>query len=409
MSKWSAGLGILENVVKGVGKAGKRVVGTNAPFNAKDAERALKTDALNAILRERPDTQTVTGATRLFNRDYKAAAKAAAKANKAQNPSRFGALSPKAKLGVGLLGGVGIGTGLFGGAALLGRGSDAPEYDWAGKLNLPTPGTLTPEEQSAMDKWIASREAAVTKAFEYKPTVPGAEMYDGMSAANNQLGAASMAAMNDLAEQYGQGAAGIKSRGAAAGQSINDIYGAGAGALEALGSQASSEYDALTPVSGAAAVAPEQQRMAGQSLANYLTQNQLIDAQAQGGMAQLAQMLGPAYANQYALMDTQARAAANANKARTEAEYENNRQSQLAQALAELQLSAADAEYERQVKAAEAGSLPLPNPEQLNATAAQWEDFDEETKNYYSQMAGINDAYGWVNYQLQQQQQQLGL
>jgi hypothetical protein len=156
--------------------------------------------------------------------------------------------------------------------------------------------------------------------------------------------------------------------------------------------------------------------MAGQSLANYLTQNQLIDAQAQGGMAQLAQMLGPAYANQYALMDTQARAAANANKARTEAEYENNRQSQLAQALGELNMAAADAEYERRVKAAQAGSLPTPDPATLNEMAAQWDELPQEDKNYYSAMAikngfdgGINDAYDWVNYQLQQQQQQLGL
>jgi hypothetical protein len=316
-----------------------------------------------------------------------------------------------AKAGTGLgLGGLGYGI-----ISSLG-GKDTPSYDWAGKLNLPTPGATTTAEQSAMDDWLAKRTQAVKDAFAYTPTVPGSEMYNGMSAANNQLGAASMAAMNDLANQYGQGAATIKSRGAAAGQSINDIYGAGAGALEALGSQASGEYDAMTPVSGAAAVAPEQQRMAGQSLANYLTQNQLIDAQAQGGMAQLAQMLGPAYANQYALMDVQARAAADANKARTMAEYENNRQSQLAQALGELNMSAADAEYERRVKAAQAGSLPTPDPATLNEMAATWEALPQEEKNYYNAMAikngfdgGITDAYDWVNYQLQQQQQQLGL
>ena len=316
-----------------------------------------------------------------------------------------------AKVGTGLgLGGLGYGV-----VSKLG-GEDAPSYDWAGKLNLPTPGATTTAEQSAMTDWLAAREKAIREAFTYTPTVPGAEIYDGMSAANNQLGAASMAAMNDLANQYGQGAAAIKNRGVAAGQSINDIYGSGAGALEALGSQASSEYDSMIPVSGAAAVAPEQQRMAGQSLANYLTQNQLIDAQAQGGMAQLAQMLGPAYANQYALMDVQARAAANANKARTEAEYENDRESQLAQALGELNMSAADAEYERRVKAAQAGSLPTPDPATLNEMAAQWDELPQEDKNYYSAMAikngfdgGITDAYDWVNYQLQQQQQQLGL
>ena len=403
MSKWS----YLDDALGAVAKIGKRVVGTNAPFNAKEAERAIKTDALKAVLRDRPGDQTVVGATRVFNRGWKDEAKAAAKAKKSLNPSRFGALSTKGKVGVGLLGGLGVGGGLFGGAALL--GSDTPEYDWAGKLNLPTPGATTPAEQIAMDEWMAKRTQAVKDAFAYTPTVPGSEMYDGMSQANTQLGAASVAAMNDLANQYGQGAAGIKARGQAAGQSINDIYGAGADTMADIGSQSSSAYDALVPVSGAAAVAPEQQRMAGQSLANYLTQNQLIDAQAQGGMAQLAQMLGPAYANQYALMDVQARSAADANKARTMADFENNRQSQLAQALAELNMSAADAEYERRLRAAEAGNFPLPDPASLNTMAAQWEDFDQETKNYYTQMAGVQDAYGWVNYQLQQQQQQLGL
>lgn len=389
-----------------------RVKGTTSAFNAADAGRALKKDALNAILRERPDTQTVKGATRVFNRNWKATEKAASKANKALNPSFLSTLPWWAKVGgVGGLGALG-----FMGVSRLTGGEPAPTYDWAGKLNLPTPGATTTAEQSAMDDWLTKREQAVRDAFAYSPTVPGSEMYNGMSQVNNQLGAASMAAMNDLANQYGQGAAAIKGRGAAAGQSINDIYGAGASALEALGSQASGEYDAMVPVSGEAAVAPEQQRMAGQSLANYLTQNQLIDAQAQGGMAQLAQMLGPAYANQYALMDAQARSAADANKARTLAEFENNRQSQLAQALAELNMSAADAEYERRVKAAQAGSLPTPDPATLNEMAAQWEDLSAEEKNYYSTMAqkngftgGITDAYDWVNYQLQQQQQQLGL
>lgn len=403
MSKYSS----LGDLLGAAVKVGKRVVGSSP-------SSTVKKEALAAIRRGEnlAEGQTVKGAVNAYKNTTKAAAKAEKIKYKAVNPSYLSTLSPWTKLGgLGGLGALG-----FMGVSKLAGGSDTPEYDWAGKLNLPTPGATTATEQGAMTDWLAAREKAIREAFTYTPTVPGAEIYDGMSAANNQLGAASMAAMNDLASQYGQGAAAIKNRGVAAGQSINDIYGAGAGALEALGSQASGEYDAMIPVSGEAAVAPEQQRMAGQSLANYLTQNQLIDAQAQGGMAQLAQMLGPAYANQYALMDVQARAAANANKARTEAEYENNRESQLAQALGELNMSAADAEYERRVKAAQAGSIPTPDPATLNKMAAQWEALSAEEQNYYSTMAqkngftgGITDAYDWVNYQLQQQQQQLGL
>lgn len=402
----SKGKGLLD-LATGVVNVGRRIIGSSPSSAEKKAALAVIRRGENLA-----EGQTVKGAVNAYKNTARAAAKAEKIKYKAVNPSYLSTLSPWTKLG-GL--GVAGGLGFMGISKFAGR-SDAPEYDWAGQLNLPTPGAITTTEQNAMDDWLAKRTQAVKDAFSYTPTVPGSEMYNGMSAANNQLGAASMAAMNDLANQYGQGAAAIKDRGVTAGQSINDIYGSGAGVLEALGAQASSEYDSMIPVSGEAAVAPGQQRMAGQSLANYLTQNQLIDAQAQGGMAQLAQMLGPAYANQYALMDVQARAAADANKARTMAEYENDRQSQLAQALGELNMSAADAEYERRVKAAQAGSFPTPDPATLNEMAAQWDALPQEDKTYYSAMAvkngfegGIQDAYDWVNYQLEQQQQQLGL
>jgi hypothetical protein len=79
-------------------------------------------------------------------------------------------------------------------------------------------------------------------------------------------------------------------------------------------------------------------------------------------------------------------------------------------------MSAADAEYERSIKASQAGSLPTPDIATLNEMAAQWDALPQEDKTYYSAMAikngfegGIQDAYDWVNYQLEQQQQQLGL
>jgi hypothetical protein len=216
--------------------------------------------------------------------------------------------------------------------------------------------------------------------------------------------------MQDIANQYAQGAAATQARGAQAGQSINDIYGGSAATLESLGAQPSSEYDAMIPVSGEAAVAPGQQRMAGQNIADYLTQNQLIDAQAQGGMAQLATMLGPAYANQYAMMDRQARIQADADKVRMEAQYGNERAKNLADALAQMELEYAATDYENARRALEIGSAALPDPAVLARYAQEWEIMPEQNKEYYMQQAGITTVEDWIMYrhnrdQVIQQQQ----
>jgi hypothetical protein len=274
------------------------------------------------------------------------------------------------------------------------------------KLNFPKPGVVSPEQAALDAKYQAARTEAIKKAYGYVPTVPGSEIYDPMSGVTNQLGAASVLSMQDIANQYAQSAAATQARGAQAGQSINDIYGGSAATLESLGAQPSSEYDAMIPVSGEAAVAPGQQRMAGQNLSNYLTQNQLINSQAQGGMAELANMLGPAYANQYALMDKQFRMEADANKARTQAEYANENAMNLADALANAQMMDDQQRYERESAALALGSSGLPDVAAINRYAAQWEVMPQQDKDYYKAKAGVTDVEDWIMYQ---HNEQLGL
>jgi hypothetical protein len=103
-----------------------RAKGTTSAFNAADANKALKADALAVIRRGEGllPGQTVRGAINTARK----AARVERKANKAVNPSYLSTLPWWAKLGgVGGIGALGLGaTALFGGK------TETPEYDWAG-------------------------------------------------------------------------------------------------------------------------------------------------------------------------------------------------------------------------------------------------------------------------------------
>jgi hypothetical protein len=330
----------------------------------------------------------------MYDKTIRDAKRAKKLENKAVNPNWWQAASRGQKAAViSLVPGAGIAATVWGALT----GNDTPSYD-VSKLNFPKPGVVSPEQAALDAKYQAARTEAIKKAYGYVPTVPGSEIYDPMSGVTNQLGAASVLSMQDIANQYAQSAAATQARGAQAGQSINDIYGGSAATLESLGAQPSSEYDAMIPVSGEAAVAPGQQRMAGQNLSNYLTQNQLINSQAQGGMAELANMLGPAYANQYALMDKQFRMEADANKTRLDAEYANERAMNLADALANAQMMDDQRKYERESAALAMGSSGLPDVATINRYAAEWEVMPQQDKDYYKAKAGVTDVEGWIMY-----------
>ena len=380
------------------GKLGGQLFKVGKSLFFETARERAKREGLEAIARGGVATATTVGKT-AKDGSTRAAQRAFTRDFNELNPNAWKRLPTWAKwvLPPGV---AGAATGAF---ALFG-GEDTPAYDLS-KLDLPKAGVISPEQAVLDANYRKDSRAALEKAFGYTPIVPGSEIYDPTSAVTNQLGAASVLSMQDIANQYAQGAAATKARGAQAGQSINDIYGAGASTLEALGAQPSSEYDAMIPVYGDAAVAPDQQRMAGQNLSNYLTQNQLINSQAQGGMAELANMLGPAYANQYALMDKQFRMEADANKTRMEAQYKNEKAKNLAEALANLEIMEAQSKYERDREALASGAIGIADPAEVDAYAREYGQMSESKKQYYMQEAGVETIEDWIRFRVNQARQ----
>lgn len=371
-----------------------------------EATDAVKSEALGVMSRseKRPRfTDPAKNRARIVRRNERRANKVT---DRELNPTLYQSLPTWARRTIGTGAVLGLPVGVYTAGAALFGGEDKPDYDIS-KLDFPKAGVVSPEQAALNEKYKEDRRKVLQDAFGYTPTVPGSEIYDPMSGVTNQLGGASVLSMQDIANQYAQGAAATRARGAQAGQSINDIYGGSAATLESLGAQPSSEYDAMIPVSGEAAVAPDQQRMAGQNIADYLTQNQLIDAQAQGGMAQLATMLGPAYANQYAMMDRQARIQADADKVRMEAQYRNENAKNLADALAQMELEYMANDYKDARNALTFGSASVPDVAAINRYAQEWKTMPEQDKEYYMQEAKVTSIEDWIEFRHQRDQAQL--
>ena len=196
-------------------------------------------------------------------------------------------------------------------AAATAGGPPTPSYDPT-KIAAPTAAgsTLAKQTRERLDQYLKEQEQMIRDAYATgAPILPGAEVLNPVSALTNQMGGATLAQMQALAARSAQDAAAAKQAGVVGAQNINDIYGGGATAMQNVAAAGGGAYGGLTPVSGAAAVAPGQTREAGAALADYLRQNQLIAAQDQGFLSQLADTLGPAYANQFLSQDVAARAA----------------------------------------------------------------------------------------------------
>jgi hypothetical protein len=178
-----------------------------------------------------------------------------------------------------------------------------------------------------------------------------------------------------------------------------------------VASSAGGEYGGMVPVSGAAALAPQQQIAEGQNLANYLAQNQLVSAQTQGGMAELAQLLGPAYANQYALMDAQARAQAEAQKAAKTSELQNRLALERADALAQLELGGLEDRRaeEAQRRQLEKAYRLLATPENMRAYATAYAGLNDQDKAYLANTFGVTSAEEYAQFQIEQQANLSGL
>jgi uncharacterized membrane protein YqiK len=127
-------------------------------------------------------------------------------------------------------------------------------------------------------------------------------------------------------------------------------------------------------------------------------------------MAELAQMLGPAYANQYALIDAQMRAQATANKALKESELRQALEMEKAGAMADITRMGIEQGYQASLSnqgLAEA-IQQLATPETINKYAAEYEDLEDRDKAFYANNYGIDSPEAYVRFQLTSLAKQYG-
>ena len=402
------GWDILSTLVKKGGKevleAAEKKVVNEAEQEAVDWSNKTAKEVLEDIAKGRgiKPGQTPQGAYNNWAIEQAAKRKALKSANKGLNPGRIRTLHAttptwiKAAIPMGVVGG-GLWYGSRGGSS----DGSIPEGFTLGGTGTGYGSTGRTAEDIAAE-YEAQRQMLEQMYGQLKPNFPGQEMYDPLTALTTQLAGQSSGAMSDLANQYANTAADIKQTGVEGAASINDIYGKGAAQMEDVAAQAGGQYGGMIPVSGAEALAPGQQKELGASLANYLQQNQLINAQTQGGMAELAQLMGPAYANQYALMDAQMRAQAEANKAMRMSDYMNAMQEQRANALMELALQEMRDKQALRLEEQQRGEAMniIASPANIKQYMSEWEALDDSEKAYYANNFGIKTPEDFIRFQL---------
>ena len=209
--------------------------------------------------------------------------------------------------------------------------------------------------------------------------IPGAEVYNPLSALTNQAGAATIAEMQRLANEAANQAAAIKAAGVQGAAGINSVYGGAADEMSNIGSYGG-EYGAMTPVSGAMATAPSEARMEGQNLADFLQQNQLISAQDAGFIAQSAPQVASGYANQLAMNDYIARQQQDMLRQRAREEMIYEREIARQEELATSRLTEAE-----QLALLRMGGQPLYTEDQLTAVAKEWNEASAVDKAIWAQ------------------------
>lgn len=292
-----------------------------------------------------------------------------------------------------------LGLGIYG--VLKGGDDSVSSYDPT-KINYNPRGTAA-TQQSILDDFIAKQTAAINDAYANMPVynVPGAEMYNPLSAMTNQVGGATIAEMQKLANAAAQTGSGIQAGGVQGAADINSIYGGAAGEMSDLASYGG-EYGAMTPVSGAMATAPAEAQMQGQNLADYLKQSQMITSQDAGFLSGLAPILGSGYANELAMMDYAARqeAAIRQQQLQQQMAYETQREKQ--QALLQLALGGQDAALKLALEESMNPRPTIADPAVVKALANEYDDLDEQQKQLLAQ-EGIKTVNDYINYYLQYQ------
>ena len=305
-----------------------------------------------------------------------------------------------AKLGVGLGVGLPVLSGVAGKLGLLDFMNEDPSYD-PSKIKYPKAlsdqeiETEVTESRTGIDKII---EDMKTQALPY---IPGAELFDVTTGMVNSMGGATLAEMQRLAEEQAGRGRNIQAGGAAGAADINAIYADAASQLENSAIQGG-EYGGMVPVSGEAYAAPGQAQEAGASLADYLGQSQLITAQDQGFLSELSNILGPAYANQFAMQQQVARAQAEVNKQRQTAQLQMQRDQAYQDALIQSQLLKEEDRRTLKEKSEALAKQFIPQ-EVLEGYAGEWDSASDDYKKALAAMEGIEvkSKEDYINYRLQ--------
>ena len=317
----------------------------------------------------------------------------------------IGGVVKSPRTAVNILKKLGLATGALGATgALYGAlsgGEPSSEYDPS--LIKYSPVGNAVDQQSIIDDYIARQTAAINDAYANMPAynVPGAEMYNPLSAMVNQVGGASIAEMQKLANAAASTGSGIQASGAQGAGAINDIYGGASGQMSDLASYGG-EYGAMTPVSGAMATAPAEAQMQGQNLADYLQQNQMISSQDAGFLAGLAPMLGSGYANELAMMDYAARSEAAIRQQQLQQEMAYGTEREKRQALLELALGGQDMGMKLALEEAMNPRPTIADPALVKQLAAQYNKFDKQEKQLLEQYK-IKTVEDYINYYLARQ------
>jgi hypothetical protein len=230
--------------------------------------------------------------------------------------------------------------------------------------------------------------------------------YNRLTEMANQSGAASLAAMQNLANQAAGVSTGISAGGEASSEALRRIYGDAATQITEASKAAGTEGSSLTPVSGVMAMLPEQVRQAGGTMADYLKANQLISAQDAAYLGQLANLQGTGYATQFGRQDEvfrmadQARRQAEARRAAAAAASRNAS----AQQEALLTMAKLQSEYNRN----NPSGLTVGGTSNISGYVSEWDKASKDkNQSAYLRSIGITTPEQYINARLREQAQLL--
>jgi hypothetical protein len=288
------------------------------------------------------------------------------------------------------LGGFGLGRMVYNGVFGDKKDTSVDYTALMDELNKKT-GT-TPESDKLFQAYIDAIKGAGSSGGGGGGGGMSASDYNYLAGLSNQAGGASLAAMQDLANTYGQTATGIRAGGEAGAQALRDIYGAAAAEAQQGSRLAGTAGSGLVPVSGAMAQLPANINRAGGTMADYLAQNELINAQSAGFLSNLSNELGIGYGRQVARQDqTFRRAQAAADRRAAAAASARNSEIQR-----EANITAAQLQYERALQNQAKGTF---TPMDIAAQVEGWKNVKGEQKKAFA-ARGITNAKDYALYML---------